>query len=135
MQKISTIFERNWEGNRGVINKLIVPLERLEHAHATEKVDGTNVRMTVRNHVLVRLEKRRNPDKIQKAKGITDPWYIDADEYDSQDKWLFDAAKNTDLTAIEDGEWSGEAFGKNIQGNPLQWEKNTIFLFSYIPTL
>ena len=103
MEKIPTIFERNWEGNRGVIDKIVVDIEKVESAVATEKLDGTNVRVTVRNHTCVRLEKRRNPDKIQKFKGIKDPWYVDADEFDAQDKWIYDALKNTDLTQITDG--------------------------------
>ena len=133
MQKIKTIFERNWEGNRGVIDKNIIEIP--SSAIATEKVDGTNVRLTVRNHVLVRLEKRRNPTKLEKAKGITEPWYVDADEYDPQDKWLYDAVKSINLDDIEDGEWSAEAFGRNIQGNPFNWDSNHIFIFSHMPTL
>lgn len=118
MKKITTIFDRDWEGNRKVIDKLLIDPEKFLIATATEKLDGTNVRVTVRNHTAVRLEKRRNPDKIQKQKGISEPWYVDADEYDAQDKWMYDALKNTDLTDIPDGEWSGEALGTNIQGNP-----------------
>ena len=130
MEKIPTIFERDWNGNRGVIDRWVIDPKLLLDATATEKVDGTNIRLTIRNHTLVRLEKRRNPDKIQKAKGIVEPWYVDADEFDKQDKWIWDAARNTDVSNIEDGEYSGEAFGTNIQGNPLGWDKNTVFLFS-----
>lgn len=129
MHKIKTIFERDWEGDRKVIDKLIVDFN-FASAVATEKLDGTNVRLTIRNHSCVRLEKRRNPDKRQKANGIEEPWYIDASEFAAEDKWIFDALKNTDLSTIEDGEWSGEALGKNIQGNPLNLDKNTIVLFS-----
>jgi hypothetical protein len=97
---------------------------------ATEKLDGMNIRITVRMNKPVRVEKRRNPDKIQKAKGITEPWYKDADEYASEDKWIFDAVKNTDFSTIPDGEWSGEAIGKNIQGNPLNLNINKIMFFT-----
>lgn len=130
MKKILTIFERDWEGKRGVIDKYVIDPEKFLIAEATEKLDGTNVRVTLRNHTAVRLEKRRNPDKIQKAKGITEPWYVDADEYDTQDKWIYDALRNTDLAELPDGEWSGEAIGVNIQGNPLQLDKNIIVFFS-----
>lgn len=123
------MFERNWEGNRGVIDKLAVDFD-FSKAVATEKLDGMNVRLTVRNHTLVRLEKRRNPDKIQKAKGIEEPWYVDADEFAPEDKYLWEAVKNTDLATIEDGEWSGECLGKNVQGNPLNLPDNRIVLFS-----
>lgn len=130
MNKIPTIFERDWIGNKGVIDKLMVDSEKFLIGTATEKLDGTNVRLTIRNKILVRLEKRRNPNKIEKAKGIEEPWYIDADEYRPEDKWIYDAAKNTNLAEIPDGEWSGEAIGINIQGNPLKLDKNIIVLFS-----
>jgi len=131
MKKIKTIFERDWNGNRKVIDCFIEPLQdKLQEATATEKLDGTNVRITVRNHIVVRVEKRRNPDKIQKAKGIIDPWYIDADEYAPQDKYIFDGIKNTDFSEIPDGEWSGELVGKNIQGNPLNLDNNRIVFFT-----
>lgn len=132
MEKIKTIFKRDWDGNRTVINEY----SEEEHlpgvligAKATEKLDGTNIRVTVRNSMVVRVEKRRNPDKIQKHKGITEPWYIDASE-SAEDKWIMDAVKNTDFSQIPDGEWSGEALGKNIQGNPLNLDKNLVVFFS-----
>jgi len=132
VKKISTIFKRDWEGNRRVISEYIDNFnpEVLKDANATEKLDGTNVRTTIRNGILVRLEKRRNPDKIQKVKGIEEPWYKDADEYDPQDKWIYDAIKNTDLSKLPDGEWSGEAVGVNIQGNPLKLENNRVMFFT-----
>lgn len=136
MQKILTIFDRDWDGNRGVIDKPAMGLENfpfvtLQSAGvATEKFDGTNVRVTVRNHTCVRLEKRRNPTKVQKHKGVVDPWYVDADEFDPQDKHLFGAAGNTIWSNIPDGEWSAEAVGPKIQGNPLDLEKLGLIIFS-----
>lgn len=130
MKKIQTIFDRNWEGDKTVIDKPIESPPDLSFARATEKLDGMNVRVTIRSGISVRLEKRRNPDKVQKQKGISEPWYKDADEYDQGDKWLFDALKNTALAELPDGEWSGEALGPNIQGNPLNLETNRIVFFS-----
>ena len=131
MEKIKTIFDRDWKGNRKVINKFIdgFNIEDLEGAIATEKLDGMNVRTTIRNGIMVRLEKRRNPTKLQKAQGIIDPWYVDADEFGKEDKWLFDAVKNTDFSKLPNGEWSGEAIGKKIQGNPLNLDNNRIMFF------
>lgn len=129
MKKIKTIFERDWDGDRTVIDKLAVDFD-FANAVATEKLDGMNVRVTVRSHTSVRLEKRRNPDKRQKASGIEDPWYIDADEYGPEDKYLYEALKNTALDDIPDGEWSGEAVGPSIQGNPLRLDSHRIVLFS-----
>src|SRR3990167_10917212 len=132
MRKKKTIFDRDWTGNRSVINKYVDDFspEMLKDAKATEKLDGTNVRVTVRNHTIVRVEKRRNPDKIQKHKGIEEPWYVDATDGDPQDKWIFDAVKNTDILILPDGEWSGEALGQNIQGNPLNLTRNEVIFFT-----
>ena len=128
MRKIRTIFERI---NNKVIDKIAdgVNENLLKDAIATEKLDGMNVRVTLRSGICVRLEKRRNPDKIQKYKGIIEPWYIDTSE-SSEDKWLLDALKNTDVSLLPDGEWSGEAIGPNIQGNPLNLPTNRIVFFS-----
>lgn len=132
MKKIKTIFERNWEGDGKITHEYapgVFP-ERLQEGIATEKLDGQNVRLTVRNHTLVRLEKRRNPTKIEKAKGIEEPWYMDADEFAPNDKYMWEAARNTDLSEIHDGEWSGECLGLNVQGNPLNLSDNRVVLFS-----
>ena len=132
MKKIKTIFKRDWNGNRKVIAEYIDDFkpEFLDGAIPTEKLDGTNVRITIRNYSVVRVEKRCNPSKLQKAKGIEEPWYKDADEYGPEDKWIFDAVKNTIFSALPDGEWSGEAVGKNIQGNPLNLENNRVVFFT-----
>ena len=37
--------------------------------------------------------------------------------------------RNTSFIHLPDGEWSAEAFGKNIQGNPLKLSKNQVFVF------
>ena len=132
MKKILTIFKRDFE-NKGMITKELAV--QFPIGFATEKLDGTNVRLTVRNHQLIRVEKRRNPDKIQKHRGITDPWYVDASEFEAQDKHIYAAARNTDLSQIPDGEWSGEAVGTKIQGNPINLPEPTVFLFSHEPTL
>src|SRR3990167_4403175 len=131
MKKIKTIFERNWEGDKTVTDKFTdgVDSSILQHATATEKLDGMNVRVTIRCGTCVRLEKRRNPSKVQKHQGIIEPWYVDASS-SAEDKWLNDAISNTDLSLLPDGEWSGEALGKNIQGNPLNLENNHIVFFS-----
>jgi hypothetical protein len=129
MKKITTIFKRDWSNGAKITKELAVNFS-FDEAIATEKLDGTNVRLTIRNHTLVRLEKRRNPDLIQKRKGIEEPWYIDADESDPADKYIWDAARNVDLSSIEDGEYSGEAIGPKIQGNPLNLEKHIVVLFT-----
>lgn len=134
MKKIQTIFERDWEWNRKVINKFVdgVFPGLLSGMIATEKLDWTNVRITIRNHTVVRVEKRRNPDKIQKAKGISEPWYTDASEFWPEDKWIFDGLNNTDISEVPDGEWSGELLWPNVQGNLLNLETNRVVFFSLL---
>jgi hypothetical protein len=129
MEKIPTIFKRDEANGGRITREYAVDTEWFLMAIATEKLDGTNVRVTVRNRMAVRLEKRRNPSKVEKHKGIIEPWYVDASE-STEDKWINDALKNTDLSAVPDGEWSGEAIGPNIQGNPLNLETNRIFFFT-----
>lgn len=129
MRKIPTIFKRDITNNGKIINEYTVDALKLATAIATEKIDGMNIRVTVRNGIAVRLEKRRNPSKLEKAKGIIEPWYTDA-SMSAEDKHLQDALRHTDLTIIPDGEWSGEAVGPNIQGNPLKLELNRIVFFS-----
>ncbi len=129
MRKIPTIFKRDENRGGKIKNEYVVDTELFAIATATEKIDGTNIRVTVRSHMVVRVEKRRNPDKIQKHKGITEPWYVDASD-SSEDKWIMDAVKNTNFAGIPDGEWSGEAVGPNIQGNPLNLEKHEVVFFT-----
>lgn len=126
MRKIKTIFER--VGGK-IVDIAVEGTDICEDCVATEKLDGMNVRVTVRSGTVVRVEKRRNPDKIQKHKGIIEPWYVDASD-SSEDKWIMDAVKNTDFSSLPDGDWSGEALGANIQGNPLNLQTNRIVFFT-----
>lgn len=119
MEKIPTIFERG--ENFKVVNK---PRQECEWVFAgegqsTEKLDGMNIRVTIRRGEIVRVEKRRNPSKIQKQKGIVDGWYVDANELGSEDKWIYEAVRATEVSSWPDGEHPCEALGPNIQGNPL----------------
>lgn len=119
MEKIPTIFDRGDDFR--VLNQ---PRKGCEwvfagEGSATEKLDGTNVRLTVRSGQIVRVEKRRNPTKVQKRQGVTDGWYVDASEFAKEDKWIMEAAKATDVAGWPDGEHSAEALGPNIQGNLL----------------
>lgn len=119
MDKIPTIFDRGDDFR--VVDKVRAGCEWVLDGEgtATEKLDGTNVRLTVRSGQCVRLEKRRNPTKVQKKAGIIDGWYVDADEFGNDDKWIYDAMNKTDVASWPDGEHSCEALGPSIQGNPL----------------
>lgn len=131
MEKIITLFERNSEG--AIVDQKVKGID-INKLLPTEKLDGTNVRLTVRKHTLVRVEKRRNPTKPQKKQGIVTPWYVDATK-DPNDKYILEAANSTYLEHIPDGEWSGEAVGEKIQGNPLNLKGHKVFLFSHYDTL
>jgi hypothetical protein len=130
MEKIPTIFDRGDDFK--VVNR---PRRECEwvfagEGRATEKLDGTNVRLTVRSGQIVRIEKRRNPSKLQKQQGIIDGWYVDASEFGKEDKWIIEAAKGTDVHGWPDGEHSAEALGPNIQGNLLGLEKHLCVPFN-----
>lgn len=130
MEKIPTLYERDDKFK-------VTPKPKEDCAWvfdgqgmATEKLDGMNVRLTIRAGQMVRLEKRRNPSKVQKANGIKDGWYVDADEHGPEDKWLHEAARNTDVSDWPDGEHSSEALGPHIQGNPLGLEQGLCLPFN-----
>jgi hypothetical protein len=139
VQKIPTLFDRAWDGDHRVEPRWSSPelgneltLRKIGGADgrlvATEKLDGTNVRVTVRSGEIVRLEARRNPTREQKARGITEPWYRDSDGM-SADKYMAAAVTNTPLLGFPDGEWSAEAVGPSIQGNPLELDGHRLYLF------
>lgn len=135
MEKIPTIFDRGEDFR--VIDQVREGCEWVfaGEGTATEKLDGTNVRLTIRAGQCVRVEKRRNPTKVQKKNGIVDGWYVDADEYGQEDKWVYEAAKNTDVSAWPDGEHSCEALGPKIQGNSLGLDRHVCAPFNLeIPT-
>lgn len=135
MEKIVTVFERGLDRKVAPGASLVLALRELVGADVTEKVDGMNVRLTVRSGTLVRVEARRNPTKPQKQDGIAESWYRDAYVYGGDtpknaDSYLVEAAENTDLSTVPNGEWSGEAIGPRIQGNPLGLENREVVLFS-----
>lgn len=130
MEKIPTIFDRGSDFK--VVDKVRSGCEWVFSGEGspTEKIDGTNIRLTLRSGHIVRVEKRRNPTKAQKHLGIIDGWYVDADPYGSEDKWIFEAANATDVSAWSDGEHSCEAVGPSIQGNPLGLDKHICVPFN-----
>lgn len=130
MEKIPTIFDRGPDFK--VMNAPRAGCEWVfaGEGRATEKLDGTNVRVTVRSGQVVRVEKRRNPSKQQKQQGIIDGWYVDADESANEDKWIYEAVRGTDVRGWPDGEHSVEALGPSIQGNPLGLEQHLCVPFN-----
>ena len=119
MEKIPTLFIRNEEFK--VTDEIRKDCEWVFNGEgiATEKLDGTNIRITTRKGTVVRVEKRRNPSKEQKKAGILDGWYVDTAEGNPEDKWILKAVAQTDVSDWPDGEHCSEALGPKIQGNPL----------------
>ena len=131
MKKIPTLFERAPDNRRFVTDQFREHIGGVgKWLHATEKLDGANVRLTVRSHQIVRVEKRRNPSKQMKADGITEPWYVDAREEDPGDEYLLLAASGTRVDHVPDGAWPAEALGPKIQGNPLSLQSYRCVIFS-----
>ena len=130
MEKIPTLFDRDEQFK--VTDKIRTGCEWVIAGEGipTEKLDGMNVRLTVRSGQLVRVEKRRNPSAKQKHLGIIDGWYVDADEFSPEDRWIYEAARNTDVSDWPDGEHSSEALGPSIQGNPLGLQKHLCLPFN-----
>lgn len=135
MHKIPTMF------GRGADFKVKLPIREdcrwviRGEGVATEKLDGTNIRLTVRSGQLVRIEKRRNPTKAQKAQGITNGWYVDTHPDDPSDEWIREAAANTSVSDWWDGEYPCEALGPKIQGNPLGLVSHIAVRLSDAPTI
>lgn len=130
MEKIPTIFDRGDD-----FKVLDRPRKGCEwvfagEGAATEKLDGTNIRVTVRAGRVVRVEKRRNPSKLQKQQGVIDGWYVEASDTGSDDKWIQEAVRGTDVTAWPDGEHPAEAIGPHVQGNELGLEKHLCVPFN-----
>lgn len=135
MKKIPTVFERHERAQ--VFDQVRVGCEWVFAGEgvATEKLDGTNVRLTIRSGTLVRVEKRRNPNREQKKLGIIDGWYVDGNEASPEDQWIFEAVRSTDVGRWPDGEHPTEALGPRIQGNPLGLEQHVCVPFELdIPT-
>ncbi len=133
MQKIPTMFERG--PDHKVTNIVRADCQWVIDGEgvATEKLDGTNVRLTIRNSTCVRLEKRRNPLREQKFNGITWPWYVDAWVADAirdpSNQHVIAAMQGTNFRDWPDGEHVAEAIGPKIQGNPLGLEKHVCVPF------
>lgn len=131
MRKIPTIFVRDKHGN-------ITPERHPDCAWVfmgytpTEKLDGTNVRLTIRAGQVVRVEKRRNPTREQKQIGIIDPWYVDVGA-GPEDQYIRAAVAHASTHAWPDGEHCCEAIGPKIAGNTLRLEHPSCYPFDLFP--
>ena len=76
--------------------------------------------------------KASQPVEEAEAARHEDGWYADADESGKEDKWIFEAMQNTDLSEWPDGEHSAEALGPRIQGNPLGLKQHICVPFNLV---
>lgn len=136
MQKIPTLFQRDLKTFK-VINEVKPGCEWVLNGEgiATEKLDGMNVRVTLRAGTVVRIEKRRNPNKEQKQRGIVDGWYADVDYDYPGDDYIVDAVRSTDVSLWPDGEHPCEAVGEKIQGNPYELTGRRLYAFTIKPIM
>ena len=134
MNKIETIFDRGDDFR--VINKPRAGTEWVFAGEgiATEKIDGTNIRVTVEHGSITKVEKRRNPTREEKSKGV-EPGYVDAHRDDPADKHIFKAVNGLqqDIGILPDGIYPCEAVGPKIQGNPLNLAIPTCYMFTIYP--
>lgn len=134
MKKIETIFNR--DNNFKVIPQFRSGCEWVQAGEGvlTEKLDGTNIRLTVKSGQIAHVEKRRNPTRQEKSEGV-EPGYIDAYRNDPQDKHIFKAVDGTSTSDWPDGIYEAEAVGPKIQGNPLELKQPTCYPFKFRPVV
>lgn len=129
---VPPLFEKDLRTRKFVDNMIpVTPLVAQEWV-AMEMIPGADVRVTVRDHSVVRLEVVQKPSEKQRKVGIMMPWYRDAQE-GGPDYWLHKAVQGTDVSGLPDGEWAGEAIGENINRNPLDIEGHRIVFSSVFP--
>lgn len=129
MDKIPTLFHRNPADMSKVLPDVNPEAAWVLAGEGvpTRKVDGTNIRVTLRDGKVVGVEKRRNPTREEKAQGA-EPGYVPASEADPSDKHIFAAVKGADLTGLPDGAHSCEAIGPKIQGGA-ESQVPTVYFF------
>ncbi len=134
MEKIETIFDRDEHFKVTSNVRKVTEWVFAGEGVATEKIDGTNVRLTILSGKVVKVEKRRNPTKEEKLQGV-EPGYINANREDPADKHIFRAADATDVSRWPDGLFSCEAIGPKIQGNPLGLPNPVCYPFTINPVI
>lgn len=133
MINVPSLFARSVKTNKMIDEMLPLPSLYVGNLVAMEMMPGADVRLTIREGSLVRLEALQRPSRDQLATGIHMPWYRDAQDDSSSDYWLWKAARETDLSNLPDGEWAGEAIGPNIKGNPFELEDHSVIFSSLFP--
>ena len=100
-----------------VIQGLAIATEKKQPIHSIVPPPAANTEGDPHGRILLcvgpRLRKSRSRVKSDASRSV------DADEFGKEDKWIYEAMRNTDLSSWPDGEHSAEALGPRIQGNTL----------------
>jgi hypothetical protein len=133
VDKIPTLFRRNPADMSKVLPEVLPEAAWVLAGEGvpTRKVDGTNIRVTVKGGRVVVVEKRRNPTREEKAQGA-EPGYVPASESDPSGKHIFVAVAGASLAALPDGAHSCEAIGPKIQGGA-ESATPTLYFFGNTP--
>ncbi len=133
MEKIPTVFQRDPSNMRFVTRDVTPGCEWVFAGEGipTIKVDGTNVRITVKGGKVILAEKRRNPTREEKAQGA-EPGYVEVDPVDPQNKHIMAAIEANPKRDVPDGVYPCEAVGPKIQGG-IESDKPGLYAFTYKP--
>ena len=133
MEKIPTMFVRDPANMSRVTQEVTPGCEWVLAGEGlpTQKVDGTNIRVTVASGRPVMVEKRRNPTREEKAAGA-EPGYVISDASDPADKHITAAVNHTDFSGWPEGASPCEAVGPKIQGGAGGTEPG-LYPFSFDP--
>ena len=137
MKKIPSLFARNYEGDRKVINQIVPGSEWVINGEgkATRKYDGTAV--MIKDNVLYKrydAKGGKTPPEgfiaAQDPDPISGHWpgWLEANRADKGDKWIWEAYDNfiNDFGLISDGTY--EACGPKINGNNEKLDKHLLFV-------
>lgn len=124
MQKVITLFKRDYEGTRLVYHEIVEGAEWVTTGEgiATEKIDGTSC--LIRDGALFKrydAKKGRAPppnfEPAQDPDPITGHWpgWVPVNENDPQDKWHMAAWLRPVSRELDDGSY--ELVGPKVQGN------------------
>ena len=135
MKKIPTLFVRNVENMKLVTSDINPEAAWMLEGGAvgTIKKDGTNICVTILDGKCIKVEKRRNPTREEKALG-QEPAYIDTDRNDPQDQYIIAAVDATVFDNWPNGKWSCEALGPKIQGG-IESKVPLLYPFEFDPSI
>ena len=135
MKKIPTLFVRNVENMKLVTSDINPEVAWMLEGGAvgTIKKDGTNICVTILDGKCIKVEKRRNPTREEKALG-QEPAYIDTDRNDPQDQYIIAAVDATVFDNWPNGKWSCEALGPKIQGG-IESKVPLLYPFEFDPSI